>query len=183
MTTRILSISGLCAVLALFVMPLSTQAFVEYGAFYATPAPNSQLYYQPMYAYAATPVLNQYQSHPGSYSSGYGYGSRSNYDSNPSYYSYANNHYMPQYTHSATYPQYNYAYPQQYNSPYATYAPYGQNVNMYGQSVPYSYGYPTGDTMPWLGGQMCTFPDYEGRALCGSNPSQRIYDHWTGSWY
>jgi hypothetical protein len=166
-------------VAALIVMPSSVSAFVEYGAFYATPAPYSQLYYQPMYAYAATPVLNKYQQ-----GSGYGYGSYTNYDTNPSYYSYANNQYLPQYgNYSASYPQYNYAYPQQYNNPFATYAPYGQNVSQFGQPVPYNYGYPTGDTMPWIGGQMCVFPDYEGRALCGSNPSQKVYDYWTGTWY
>jgi hypothetical protein len=172
---NIFAFGGLLAALAL-ILPASAFAWVEYGAFYATPAPHSQLYYQPMYAYAATPVLNDYQSYP---SARY-----PNYDTNPSYYSHGNNQFMPQYTYSASYPQYNNAYPQPYGGyQYGPYQPYGQNVSMFGQPVPYSYGYPTGDVEPWTGGQLCTFPDYDGRAICGSNPSQRIYDHWTGTWY
>jgi hypothetical protein len=171
---RSLSITGLLAVV-FSVLPLSANAYVEYGAFYATPAPHSQLYYQPMYAYAATPVLNDYQHNS------YGYGSpQYSYDTHPGYY--AENYYLPQYqTYSHSYPQYNYAYPQAYNP--IPPAPYGQGANMYGQPVPYSYGYPTGETVPWTGGQLCEFPDYDGRALCGSNPNQWIYDPWTGTWY
>lgn len=152
--------------------PQFISAYVEYGAFYTTPAPYSQLYYQPMYAYAATPVLNNYQQYP---SSGYGYS-----HTYPGYY--ADNYFLPQYQgYSHTYPGFNYAYPQTYNP--IPPAPYGQNINRYGQPVPYNYGYPTGDTVPWTGGQLCEFPDYNGRALCGSNPNQWIYDPWTGSWY
>lgn len=157
------------------ISPSFAAAFVEYGAFYTTPAPHAQLYYQPMYAYAASPVLNNYQQYPSSYQS-----ASYSYNNSPGYY--GSNYYLPQYQgYSYTYPQYNYAYPQTYNP--IPPAPYGQNVNMYGQNVPYSYGYPTGETVPWIGGQLCEFPDYDGRALCGSNPNQWIYDPWTGSWY
>ena len=162
-------------------MPASAFAYVDYGAYYYTPAPNSQAYYQPMYAYSYAPVQNSapqqnqyvYNSIPQQY----------NQYPQQQYNQYPQQQYSPQYSYNQ--PQYN-SYPsngyQQYPS-YNSYPQYGQNSNMYGQNVPYSYGYPTGDTVPWIGGQLCEFPDYDGRALCGSNPNQYIYDPWTGSWY
>ncbi|OGG72527.1 hypothetical protein A3A38_04175 [Candidatus Kaiserbacteria bacterium RIFCSPLOWO2_01_FULL_53_17] len=136
-------------------LPISAFAYVEYGAYYYTPS-YAQMYYQPMYAYAYSPMQNSQQNTYIQYPQQYSY----NYNP-PSYGSH------PQYT----YPQYNYP---QYSYPQHGY---------YSQPSPYFYGYPTGDTVPWLGGPMCYFPDYGGRAACGSNPNQWVYDPWTGSWY
>lgn len=181
------------ALVTLTAVPASTFAWVDLGAYYFTPAPNSQVYHQPLYAYSS---YGPARVSGGSSGSGSGYGNQGGYG------------YAPQYT-SNNYPmQNNYGYgAQQYNytpisyshgyggssyQPYSYYAPtsyqpyggyYGGGMNMYGQNVPYSYGYPTGDTVPLIGGPLCTFPDHPGRALCGSNPSQRIYDPWTGTWY
>ena len=144
------------AALVVTVLPSFASAYVEYGAYYTTPAPYYQQYYQPMYAYSWSPAQ-----------------SSSNHSYQPQYYG------APQYS----YPQYNsYSqnyYPQQYTAPQYNYYP----QQTYSQPVPYSYGYPTGDSVPWIGGQLCDFPDYNGRAACGSNPNQWIYDPWTGSWY
>lgn len=155
----------LAALIITVSLPAAASAWVEYGAWYYTPAPHSQAYYQPMYAYSYSPAQgsqqNTYIQHPQQQN----YYPQQNYPSNwgqPSY---------------GYYPQNQYSYPNH------SYAPYGSNVNMYGQQVPYSYGYPTGETVPLIGGQLCEFPDYDGRALCGSNPNQWIYDPWTGSWY
>jgi hypothetical protein len=212
-TARSISYASVLGVLfaIAFILPTATQAYVDYGAFYSTPAPNSQTYYQPMYAYAASPVLNN--QGPYQQQNQYGYGAPQNqnqygYSMPQNQYSYGSqnqyiynntpiNQYQPQYqqqyypqqySQQYSYPQYN-SYPQYGYSSYpsssygSTYGMYGQNSNMYGQNVPYSSGYPTGDTVPWIGGQLCEFPDYDGRALCGSNPNQYIYDPWTGSWY
>lgn len=161
------------------VLPISASAYVDYGAYYYTPAPNSQAYYQPMYAYSASPVLNQGVGKQNTYinypQQNYSYGYSQQQYSYPQYNSYQ------QYPHYNSYPSYSYQQYQQYPS-YNSYQPYGGG-NMYGQNVPYSYGYPTGDTVPLIGGQLCEFPDYDGRALCGSNPNQWVYDPWTGSWY
>lgn len=162
--------------LVLGIVPAFASAYVDYGAFYSTPAPYSQMYYQPMYAYAASPVLNQ------------GVGKQNTYvnysQQNYSYGYYPQQQYnYPQYNSYQQYPQYN-SYPQYQYPSYNSYQPYYGGGNMYGQqNVPYSYGYPTGDTVPLIGGQLCEFPDYDGRALCGSNPNQWVYDPWTGSWY
>ncbi len=153
-----LPISIVSALIITVSLPAAASAWVEYGAWYHTPAPHSQAYYQPMYAYSYAPAQS----------------------SQSTYINYPQNNYS--YGWGAP----SYAYPQQPYMPYApqySYAPYGSNYNMYGQQVPYSYGYPTGETVPLIGGQLCDFPDYDGRALCGSNPNQRIYDHWTGTWY
>jgi hypothetical protein len=155
MTARI-GILGTALVFAAF-LPLFADAWVDYGAYYYTPAPHSQAYYQPMYAYSYAPAQssqNTYINYPQQQNYSFGYGAPS--------YGYPHYGYAPQYQ----YPSYGYG-----------------GSNMYGQNVPYSYGYPTGDTVPWIGGQLCEFPDYDGRALCGSNPNQWIYDPWTGSWY
>jgi hypothetical protein len=166
MTARI-GILGTALVFAAF-LPLFADAWVDYGAYYYTPAPHPQAYYQPMYAYSYAPVQssqNTYINQPQQQNYSFGYGAPS--------YGYPQNSYVPQYTPS-------YSYAPQYQ--YPSYG-YGGGYNMYGQNVPYSYGYPTGDTVPLIGGQLCEFPDYDGRALCGSNPNQWIYDPWTGSWY
>lgn len=145
--------SALLGFVALIV-PFSTFAWVEYGAWYHTPQPYSQAYYQPMYAYAYAPQQGSQNTYIN-----YGY---------PQQYSYS--HTAPSYNY---YPQYGYGYAPTYGYPQYGYGSYG----------PSGYGYPTGDTVPWIGGQLCEFPDYNGRALCGSNPNQWIYDPWTGSWY
>jgi len=154
-------------------LPISTFAWVDYGAYYSTPGPYSQMYYQPMYAYAWAPSLsssNHYPQQRSSYSAPqYSYPQYNNYPQQQQYN-------YPQYNQ---YPQQQYSYPQ-YNTPQYNYYP---QQTHYTQPVPYSYGYPTGDTAPWTGEQLCTFPDYNGRAACGSNPNQWIYDPWTGSWY
>lgn len=79
---------------------------------------------------------------------------------------------------SAYQPTYSYApiYPTQQ----AYYGPYNANGSV---RYPYSYGTPTGDTVPIIGGALCYYSDYGGRAPCDSDPMQRIYDPWTGSWY
>lgn len=147
----------------MIMSPVMAEAAVNYGAWYYTPAPSSQPYYQPMSAYAYAPSQNTtiYQ---------------------PSY------QYQPQY--QAGYPQqygyqnYGYSYPTQQNYNYypQNYG-YGGGYGGYAQQSPVHPGYRTGETMPWLGGELCTFPGYEGRAICGSNPRQYVYDHWTGTWY
>ena len=154
MTARIGLTSIFSALILVSFVPFLADAWVDYGTYYYTPAPHSQAYYQPMYAYAYAPAQssqNTYITYPQQNSFGYGA---------PAY---APQYYTPSYSYAPTYG-------------------YG-GYNRYGQNVPYSYGYPTGDTVPWIGGQMCEFPDYDGRALCGSNPNQWIYDPWTGSWY
>lgn len=178
------SISSLILVTVFFATPHRVSAYVDYGTYYQTPAPHSELYYQPMYAYASSPVLNHQVSAPQQ--------NQYLYNSYPQTQNYHSQQYASQYQQPYTqqwyqpqqysYPQYSYG---QWNptSPNYANAPYGQGVNMYGQNVPYSYGYPTGETVPLIGGQLCEFPDYDGRALCGSNPNQYIYDPWTGSWY
>ncbi len=171
MTARIGSIGTTALVLAAF-LPLFADAWVDYGTYYYTPAPHSQAYYQPMYAYSYAPVQSTQSTSINYPQQNYSYGAPSYGYGAPSY-GYPQNSYVPQQYYS---PSYSYA-------PSYGYGGYGGGYNMYGQNVPYSYGYPTGDTVPWIGGQMCDFPDYDGRALCGSNPNQWIYDPWTGSWY
>ncbi len=168
--------SGAIVFVAL-LMPFSTFAYVEYGAYYYTPG-YAQMYYQPMYAYSYSPQQSmhqntyiqypQYQQQPafayGAPQYGYGY-PQQQYPQPYNYYPQYN--YAPQYSYGY-YPQQNYGY-SQYHYP--------------SQWGPSGYGYPTGDTVPWIGGPLCEFPDYDGRALCGSNPNQWVYDPWTGSWY
>jgi hypothetical protein len=157
------------AAFLLLFMPFSAFAMVEYGAWYHTPQPYSQTYYQPMYAYAYAPAQQGSQN---TYIN-YGY---------PQQYSY--NYAMPSYN-SYSYPQ-QYQYPQYNSYPSYNSYPYSYGYPSYGGGYGYGpsgYGYPTGDTAPWIGGQLCNFPDYNGRALCGSNPNQWVYDPWTGSWY
>lgn len=173
------------------ILPNVVSAYVDYGTYYQTPAPRSQLYYQPMYAYASSPVLNRQVSAPQQNQYFYNsYPQTQNYY--PQQYQQPHMQYGQPYSQPYSYNQYpqsnshsSYSYSQPWNPSYPNYsnAPYGQGVNQYGQNVPYSYGYPTGDTVPLIGGQLCDFPDYNGRALCGSNPNQYIYDPWTGSWY
>lgn len=172
MTARIGFLSTSMALVFAAFLPFFADAWVDYGTYYYTPAPNSQAYYQPMYAYSYAPAQssqNTYINNPQQQNYAFGYGA-------PSY----------GYPQQPSYPQ---QYPQ-YQSPSYSYAPsygygggYDGGYNMYGQNVPYSYGYPTGDTVPLIGGQLCEFSDYDGRALCGSNPNQWVYDPWTGSWY
>lgn len=189
------SISSLILATVFFATPHAVSAYVDYGTYYQTPAPHSQLYYQPMYAYASSPVLNHQMSAPqqnqyfyNSYPPQQNYYPQQQYSQYGQYAQpYSQQWYQPQQYSYNQYPQYN-SYPsygQSWNPSQPNYAnaPYGQGVNMYGQNVPYSYGYPTGETVPLIGGQLCEFPDYNGRALCGSNPNQYIYDPWTGSWY
>lgn len=164
MTARFASAS-LFALFVMIAIPFMADAWVEYGAYYYTPAPHSQAYYQPMYAYSYSPAQS----------------------SQSTYINYPQQNYYPQqnnaFGYGAPYSYQPYSYPQYYGAPSYGFAPYGSYSNMYGQPVPYSYGYPTGDTVPLIGGQLCEFPDYDGRALCGSNPNQWVYDPWTGSWY
>ena len=103
--------------------------------------------------------------------------------SQPTYQGYGQNYQQPyQYMN---YPQsYNAGYyPQTYQQP--TYNTGYSNGN--GLFVPYprypgSYGTPTGDTIPYVNEPLCYYPDY-GRASCYTDPRQRIYDYWTGTWY
>lgn len=171
--------TALIAGILMITSPFATSAYVDYGSWYQGPNANQQ-YYQPMYAFASygraqvTPTgsANQYpyqswQQAPQFAQANYGYGY-------PSYQSYS---YYPQ---NYGYGGYNY-YPQNYG-----YNSYSQNYDYGGNSSlssPIHPGYPTGEIMPWLGGELCTFPGYEGRAKCGSNPRQYVYDHWTGTWY
>ncbi len=148
--------TALLAAVVLIMSPVAAQAAVNYGAWYYTPAPYNQPYYQPMSAYAYAPSQNTTIYQP-------------NYAYQPSYQSMS--------------------YPQQYGyDGYQGYSHYPQNYGYggyghYTQPSPIHPGYGTGETMPWLGGELCTFPGYDGRAICGSNPRQYIYDHWTGTWY
>ena len=90
--------------------------------------------------------------------------------------------YAPAYSYSANQPGY-YTYPSQqpYTYSYNYYPSYVQNS--YDVYPPTYYGgYPTGDAVPWLGGQMCYYPNY-GRSPCNFDPHQYIYDPWTGTWY
>jgi hypothetical protein len=152
--------TALIAAVLIITGPLAADAAVNYGAWYYTPAPYNQPYYQPMSAYAYAPAQNTTIYQP-------------NYQYQPQYQSMS----YPQYG----YQNYGYGYPN-----YQNYSYYPQNYGSYGyqaQPSPVHPGYPTGETMPWLGGELCTFPGYEGRAICGSNPRQYVYDHWTGTWY
>ena len=172
MTTIRTSVCAAFAVLfTISVMPLSASARVDYGAWYTTPAPYHQQYYQPMYAYAYAPAQSSQNTYINYPQQNYSYGQ-----------------YPQQNSYSYGAPSYNY-YPQQYSYPqYNTYPNYGYGGgyggdNSYGHSYgPSGYGYPTGDTVPLIGGPLCEFPDY-GRAACGSNPRQFVYDSWTGTWY
>ncbi len=150
--------TALIAAVLVIISPLAVNAYVEYGAWYQGPAPYYQQYYQPMYASAYAPSQNTTIYQP-------------NYQSQPQFL-------------SMSYPQYGY---QNYGyGGYQNYSYYPQNYGGYGyqaQPSPVHPGYRTGETMPWLGGELCTFPGYEGRAICGSNPRQYVYDHWTGTWY
>ncbi len=189
------SILSLILVTSLGILPSAVSAYVDYGTYYQTPAPHSQLYYQPMYAYASSPVLNHQVSAPQQNQYSYNSYPQQNYYPQQQYSQYGQysqpytQQYQPQQYSYNQYPQYNSypysSYSQPWNQGYSNYSNgwSGQGVNMYGQNVPYSYGYPTGETVPLIGGPLCDFPDYDGRALCGSNPNQYIYDPWTGSWY
>jgi len=150
------------AAVLVVMSPFAASAYAEYGAWYQGPAPYYQPYYQPMYAHAYAPSQNTSIYQP-------------------------NYQYQPQYQ-TMSYPQYGY---QNYGYGYPSYQNYSYYPQNYGyggygyqaQPSPVHPGYPTGETMPWLGGELCTFPGYEGRAVCGSNPRQYVYDHWTGTWY
>lgn len=73
---------------------------------------------------------------------------------------------------------FSYYYPYLYNPYYYEYGTYGYGSSYYYGN--YYYGYPTGDTV-W-GNQLCYYPSY-GRAYCGFDPNQTVYDPWTGTWY
>ena len=98
----------------------------------------------------------QAQYAPASYGYGGGYGPNYGYG-----YPTVTNGYYPQ-------PSYGYS-----TGPYAGY--YGAN------NPPIDVGYYTGDH-DTFGGAICYYADY-GRADCGSNPRQPVYDAWTGTWY
>lgn len=163
---------------AVGILPLSASAWGGYGAGYQGTASNYQPYYQPMqpmqpmYAYAYSPAQSYQSTYINYPQQNYSYG------------------YPQQYSYGYGAPQYSY-YPQQYSYPqYNSYPQYSYPNYGYGGGYgggggygPSGYGTPTGDTNPWLGGELCTFPGYDGRANCGSNPRQFVYDHWTGTWY
>ena len=158
--------TALLAAVLMIMSPLAASAAVNYGVWYHTPAPYSQPYYQPMSAYAYAPSQNTTIYQP-------------SYQYQPQYQSMS----YPQYGQNYGYSNYGYGYPS-YNSGFQNYGYYPQqNYGQYAQPSPVHPGFPTGETMPWLGGELCTFPGYEGRAICGSNPRQYVYDHWTGTWY
>lgn len=153
----------LLAAVLIIMGPLTASAYVDLGAWYYTPAPYSQPYYQPLYAYSYAPSQNTTIYQP-------------NYQYQPSYQYQQMGH--PQYGYqNYGYQNYGYGYPN-----YQSYS-YGGGYGYQAQPSPIHPGYRTGETMPWLGGELCTFPGYEGRAICGSNPRQYVYDHWTGTWY
>lgn len=82
------------------------------------------------------------------------------------------------------YQPYQYAPQMQYQYQYASNA-YAQDPYSTGFAYggPYAYGgMPTGDTVPWLGGEMCNWAGY-GRSPCAFDPQQPVYDAWTGTYY
>ena len=84
-------------------------------------------------------------------------------------------------TYQPQYQQMNYPEAHQqptYNSGYST----GNGLFAQYPRYPGSYGTPTGDTIPYVNEPLCYYPDY-GRASCYTDPRQRIYDYWTGTWY
>lgn len=84
------------------------------------------------------------------------------------------------YDYSYYYSPYQYYYPQYYYPSYS-YDSYGYSGGYSSTPTPYARSYPTGDT-DFFGTQICYWEGY-GRADCGSNPRQPVYDIWTGTWY
>jgi hypothetical protein len=120
--------------------------------------------------YAPQPSYSYSLNAPGFYT---GYPSYNMY-SQPMYYDYG---------YYSGYQNYSYNYYPTYSYPtYNTYNPYYDPYDAYFPSTQLSYGYPTGDAVPWLGGEMCYYPDY-GRSPCAFDPHQPIYDVWTGTYY
>lgn len=148
-------------------------AFAQYYQQYYQPQ-----YQQPSYQYQQQP--SYYTAMPSMYASPYvtvnayagnGYGS----PQYPSYYSQPDPYsYQYQYQPQQQYYQPQYQYQQQQQN---SYRPSRSSASSYG---PGPVGQPTGDTV-W-GNDMCYYPGY-GRAFCGFDPTQKIYDPWTGTWY
>ena len=109
--------------------------------------------------------------------------SQQNYNQQPNYYPQQNysqqntQHYYPYtntYRNANSYPMYNVSQPQ-YDPTYASFS------NYYTQ-YPHKVGAYTGNT-DLFGTPLCNWPGgYKGYD-CGSDPSQPVYDPYSGTWY